>query len=100
LHKSWQFCFCQYQLSTTPVAKWPLEHNTKYKKHKTHNNQHAPPPPYPPAALPSFAMATSAMASNQAQWLTVSPLQAPGGGFALAAACSFVCGADAYPIEK
>jgi hypothetical protein len=57
--------FCQYQFSTTPVAKRPLEHNTKHKKHKTHNNQHEPPPPYPPAALPFFAIATSAMASNQ-----------------------------------
>jgi hypothetical protein len=51
--------------NTTPVAKRPLEHNTKHKNHKTHNNQHEPPLPYPPAALPSFAMATSAMASNQ-----------------------------------
>ena len=34
-------------------------------KHKTHNKQHEPPPPYPPAALPSIPMATSTMASNE-----------------------------------
>ncbi len=61
LLKSWQFCLCRHQFSTTPVAKRPLEHNTKHKTHKTHNNQHEPPLPYPPAALPSFTMATSAM---------------------------------------
>ena len=35
------------------------------KNNKTHNKQHEPPLPYPPAALPSIAMATSTMASNQ-----------------------------------
>ncbi len=65
LHKCRPFCFCWYQFSTRPVAKRPLKHNTKYKKHKTHKSQHELPPPYPLAALPSFAMATSAMASNQ-----------------------------------
>ncbi len=35
-------------------SKRPLEYNTKHKTHKTHNNQHEPPSPYPPAALPSF----------------------------------------------
>ncbi len=35
-----------------------------------------------------------------AQRLPVSPLQVPGGGFTLAAACSFVWGADKYPIKK
>ena len=60
--------FCRYQFSTMPVAKRLLKHNAKHKKHKKHkkhNNQHELPPPYLPAALPSFAMATSAMASNQ-----------------------------------
>ncbi len=36
----------------------------------------------------------------KAQRLTMSPLQAPGGGFALAAACSFIWGADAYLIKN
>jgi hypothetical protein len=45
-------------------------------------------------------MSTSAMASIKAQQLTENSLQAPGGKFALAAACSFVWGADAYPIKK
>ena len=35
------------------------------KNIKTHNKQHELPLPYPPAALPSIAMATSTMASNQ-----------------------------------
>ena len=30
------------------------EHNTKHN-HTTHNNQHEPQPPYPPAALPSLS---------------------------------------------
>ncbi len=45
LHKSWQFCLCQHQFSTTPVAKRPLEHNTKHKhtKHTTTNmSRHCP----------------------------------------------------------
>jgi hypothetical protein len=64
LHISWQFGLCRYRFSTTLVANRPLEHNTKHKKHKTHNNQHEPPSPYPPVALPSFTMATSAMDPN------------------------------------
>jgi hypothetical protein len=53
-------------------------------KHKTHNKQHEPPPPYPPAALPSIPMA-----QMKALRLPVSPLQAPGGEFTITAACSF-----------
>jgi hypothetical protein len=34
------------------------------------------------------------------QRIPVSPWQVPGGGFTLAAACSFVWGADACPIKK
>jgi hypothetical protein len=34
--------------------KYILEHNTKHN-HTTHNNQHEPQPPYPPAALPSLS---------------------------------------------
>ncbi len=64
LHKSRQFCLCRYRFSTTLVANRPLEHNTKHKIHKTNNNQHEPPLPYPPAALLSFAMATSTMDPN------------------------------------
>ncbi len=36
----------------------------------------------------------------KAHRLTLSPLQAPGSGFPLAAAYSFVWGADTYPIKK
>ncbi len=64
LHKSWNFGLCRYRFSNTSVAIRPLNHNTKHKKHKTHNKQHEPPSPYPPGALPSFAMATSAMDPN------------------------------------
>jgi hypothetical protein len=49
------------------MAKRLLEHNTKHKTQntKTHNNQHDPPPTHHPAAMPSIAMATFVMASNQ-----------------------------------
>jgi len=75
-----------YQAS--PVAKSMVHHTIQ--QNKTHNNQHEPPPTYPSAALSSIAI-------NR---LPVSQLQAPGGGFALASACSFVWGANAYPIKN
>jgi hypothetical protein len=37
------------------------QHNTtQHIKQKTHNNQHEPPPPFPPAALSSLSMGRSA----------------------------------------
>jgi hypothetical protein len=51
------------------VAKRPLVTNTK---HKTHNNQHEPPPPYLPAALPSTSMGRSLAPTTHgaaAHWL-------------------------------
>jgi hypothetical protein len=82
--------FCQYQFSTMPVAKRLLKHNAKHKKHKTHNNQHELPPPYPPAALPSFAMATSAMASNQGAVAYCESI-AGAGWRVCASGCLFLC---------
>ena len=40
--------------STLRNGKKVREHNTKHN-HTTHNNQHEPQPPYPPAALPSLS---------------------------------------------
>ncbi len=83
------------------ASKRPLKHNTKHKKHKTHNNQHEPPLPYPPAALSSFAMATSTMASNQG---TVAHCESVAGTQwrVRARNCLSLClgGTDAYPIKN
>jgi len=89
------------QANTTQNTK----HKTQYTKHKTqkkYNNQHEPPLPYPPAALPSINMATSAMSSNQG---TEAPCESVAGAWwwvhaRISPQCYFVWGADAYPIEK
>jgi hypothetical protein len=54
MHKSWQFRLVSDQVSTCRLAKNTVQHKTQ--QHKTHNNQHEMPPPYPPAALPSPSM--------------------------------------------
>ena len=50
----------QYLPTRSPPTR--LHYNTPLTA--THNNQHELPPPFPPAALPSIDMATSAMAPD------------------------------------
>jgi hypothetical protein len=54
MHKSRPFWLVSDQISTCRLAKSMVQHETQ--QHKTHNNQHEMPPPYPPAALPSPSM--------------------------------------------
>jgi hypothetical protein len=51
MQQSRPFQLVSDQLSTCWLAKSTVQHKTQ--QHKTHNNQHEIPPPYPPAALPS-----------------------------------------------
>ncbi len=51
MHKSRPFRLVSDQVSTCRFAKSTVQHKTQ--QHKTHNNQHEMPLPYPPAALPS-----------------------------------------------
>jgi hypothetical protein len=85
-----------------PVAKRPLEHNTKHKIHKTHNNQHEPPSPYPPATLPSFAMATSAIAMypHLGMLIPMGPYKVRSVRCPLVAVCSFVWGIELQHIKN
>jgi hypothetical protein len=54
MHKSWPFWLVSDQISTCWLAKSKIQHKTQ--QHKTHNNQHEMPLPYPPEALPSPSM--------------------------------------------
>ncbi len=54
MRKSRPFRLVSDQVSTCWLAKSMVQHKTQ--QHKTHNNQHEMPPPYPPTALPSPSM--------------------------------------------
>ncbi len=54
MHKSQPFWLVSDQISTCWLAKIAVQHKTQ--QHKTHNNQHDMPLPYPPVALPSSSM--------------------------------------------
>jgi hypothetical protein len=57
LRKIRPFFFCQYQLSTTHTHT----HTHTHIQNTIHTQQQIePPPPYPPAALPSLSMGRSA----------------------------------------
>ncbi len=54
MHTSRPFRLVSDQVSTCRLAKSTVQHKTQ--QHKTHNNQHEMPRPYPPTALPSPSM--------------------------------------------
>ncbi len=54
MHKSQPFWLVSDQVSTCWLAKSTVQHKTQ--QHKTHNNQHKMPLPYPPSVLPSPSM--------------------------------------------
>jgi hypothetical protein len=76
------------QISTCWLAKSTVQHKTQ--QHKTHNNQHEILPPYPPAALPSFAMEHLPWTQILAPLIPIGPYKARSVGCALIAVCSLV----------
>ena len=53
--------------------------NTQNTKHKTHNNQHELPPPYPPAALHSPSMGRSAALTTHGAASSYGPMLSASG---------------------
>jgi hypothetical protein len=73
LHKSWQLWLVSDQFSTSRLAKSTAQHKTQL--HKTHNNQHEMPQPYPPADLPSPTMGRPAAPPTHGAAATKVPMQ-------------------------
>jgi len=104
-----QFLFippqCQCDVLDLPVLLLEVSKSgpprlAPYQNTKTHNNQHEPPLPYTPAALPSPSMGRSAAPPTHGAAAPEVPTQRVGAGCALDAVGSPVWGVNQRPIKN